>query len=79
MLTCTNDRYCPTPDTFATVEEFQAMCLAWTGEPANLTHQPLNGRWVRRDRGNGARRERERVTALHEAAVNERTRLPRSI
>lgn len=46
MLTCTNDRYCPTPDTFATVEEFQAMCLAWTGEPANLTHQPLNGRWI---------------------------------
>lgn len=46
MLTCTNDRYTPTAATFATVEEFQAMCLAVHGEPAQLTHQPLNGRWI---------------------------------
>ena len=45
-LTCTNDRYTPTRDTFASVEEFQAMCLAMSGERADLTRQPLNGRWV---------------------------------
>lgn len=47
-LICRNDRYCPTADTFETIEEFLAMCRAAFGsaEVPTLTHQPLNGRWV---------------------------------
>lgn len=28
---CTNDRYCPTPDTFSSISDFQAMCQAVFG------------------------------------------------
>lgn len=28
---CTNDRYCPTPDTFSSLSDFQAMCEAVFG------------------------------------------------
>lgn len=47
-LTCTNDRYCPTADTFETVEEFLTMCRAAFGaaEVPTLTHQPMNGHYV---------------------------------
>ena len=47
-LTCTNPRYTPTCETYETVEEFLAMCLAAFGrdQVPELTHQPLNGRWV---------------------------------
>jgi hypothetical protein len=34
---CTNDGYCPTDDTFATVEEFLDMCRAAFGAAPELT------------------------------------------
>ena len=46
MWTCTNDTYCPTADTFATVAEFLAMCQVCFGEQPALTYQPGNSRWV---------------------------------
>lgn len=33
---CTSDRYCATPDTFDTVDEFVAMCRACFGEAPDL-------------------------------------------
>lgn len=36
---CVNDRYCPQPDTFASLAEFQAMCKAAFGERAHLTRR----------------------------------------
>jgi|APGre2960657404_1045060.scaffolds.fasta_scaffold291367_1 hypothetical protein len=41
MFTCTNDSYCPTADTFESVEDFQAMCEAVFGRRVVLT--PRNG------------------------------------
>jgi hypothetical protein len=35
--TCTNDRYSNDSDTYESIEEFQAMCLACHGERAQLT------------------------------------------
>ena len=37
VLLCTNDRYCPTADTFGSVEEFLAMCRDCFGDAPTLT------------------------------------------
>lgn len=39
MLICTNDRYCETPDLFASVTEFLAMCATCFGERPTLTQR----------------------------------------
>lgn len=43
---CSNDTYCPTPDTFETVAAFLAMCQACFGEQPTLTFQQDVDRWV---------------------------------
>ena len=43
VLLCTNDRYCPTADTFASVEEFLTMCRDCFGEAPTLTSRIGNG------------------------------------
>ncbi len=49
MLICNNDTYSPETITFATVEAFLTYCRQALGEVPELTHQPLNGRWVDED------------------------------
>lgn len=43
MFVCTNPRYTPITDTFASVEEFQAMCVACFGERATIRR--VDGRY----------------------------------
>ena len=42
MYRCTNDRFCADADTFATVQDFQAMCVACFGGAAELTRDGDN-------------------------------------
>jgi hypothetical protein len=44
MFVCTNPRYTPITDTFASVEEFQAMCFACFGERAKVCRR-VDGRY----------------------------------
>jgi hypothetical protein len=39
---CVNDRYCPQPDTFSSLADFQAMCKSVFGERARLTRRGSN-------------------------------------
>lgn len=34
---CISDRFCAQPETFSSLDEFQAMCMSVFGEPADLT------------------------------------------
>ena len=43
MLICTNDRYCETPNLFASVAEFLSMCAACFGERPTLTRRIGSG------------------------------------
>jgi hypothetical protein len=55
---CTNDRYCPAGDTFATVGEFLDMCRAAFGAAPELTQtQTHHGLVLHDERGDIVLRE----------------------
>lgn len=48
MFHCTNDKYCLTPETFDSVDDFQAMATVCFGAPVELhqRHTPRGTEWL---------------------------------